>query len=296
MESLYSPSDIATSSTLLKLNYVYVATAVIWAYDYCLTFSDEIAFLYKSDRGKFKVFYIITRYLPFLVLAIHLYTYLGHGASTSVCSHLYMIDFGLSALSVACSLWMFILRAYALWGRSRKVLLFMTGTFVIIVIAVIAVSTLFKSASKILPPPTPAVTGCNVEGENHNTFFTFVLLIAYELEILLLSLARAVKQHRESRSQLFKVLVHHSIFHFIFAIVFSLANILALLLFTGPAEGVLEVLQSSMHALVVTRMQHQLWQTNRIQVDGAEVRQSISIPLSVLHFADSPTDDVDALQ
>ncbi|KAH7924486.1 hypothetical protein BV22DRAFT_1129788 [Leucogyrophana mollusca] len=199
MSSLYDPSDLAAATDLRKINYVYgnsivfieppftshnsheVSVAAAWTLDYMLQLGDEIAFLGNTKWGKVKVLYCLARYVPFFLIGMNLYQSLKANLNPEMCHPLYEAGACLSGVSLVCSECIFFLRAYALWARNRKVLLVLSCSLVVLVVAVIVVLFTYQSSIKFTVPPVPVITGCYRTGQDNVLFIAYLLLLVFEL-------------------------------------------------------------------------------------------------------------------
>ncbi|KAG2122376.1 hypothetical protein BD769DRAFT_970760 [Suillus cothurnatus] len=124
----YSSDDIAAARSLQITAYIYASMATIWIYDYTCSFHEEWTFLLRSHRSKVKGLYIVTRYLPFIILTTSLYLRFTPDGNLGKCRVFYSIDSGLGIVSVVFSECFFILRTYALWNNNRILLAAMAST------------------------------------------------------------------------------------------------------------------------------------------------------------------------
>ncbi|KAG2132935.1 uncharacterized protein EDB93DRAFT_892696 [Suillus bovinus] len=67
-----SAVDIAAVMRLQQLTYLYMSITMFWIYEYACSFDEEWEFLRRSRWTKVKALYIITRYLPFCLIALYL--------------------------------------------------------------------------------------------------------------------------------------------------------------------------------------------------------------------------------
>ncbi|KAG2038798.1 hypothetical protein BDR03DRAFT_953583 [Suillus americanus] len=103
--------------------------ATFWVYDYACSLHEEWSFLLRSHWSKVKCLYIVTRYLPFIILTISLYLGFIPSGNSDKCRMFYDINTGLCIVSVICSECFFILRTYALWNKNRILLVAMLSAF-----------------------------------------------------------------------------------------------------------------------------------------------------------------------
>ncbi|KAG1729049.1 hypothetical protein EDB19DRAFT_134684 [Suillus lakei] len=103
--------------------------ATFWVYDYACSLHEEWTFLLRSHWTKVKGLYIVTRYLPFILLTTNLYLSLAPNENTNKCQVLDTIDSGLRMTSVVFSECFFVLRTCALWNNNRILLAAVLSTF-----------------------------------------------------------------------------------------------------------------------------------------------------------------------
>ncbi|KAG1883941.1 hypothetical protein F4604DRAFT_1733815 [Suillus subluteus] len=80
----YSSDDIAAVRSL-QFATVSVSIATIWIYDYACSLHEEWTFLLRSHWNKVKGLYIVTRYLPSILLTANLYLSFTSNENPSVC-------------------------------------------------------------------------------------------------------------------------------------------------------------------------------------------------------------------
>ncbi|KAG2361986.1 hypothetical protein BDR07DRAFT_1088370 [Suillus spraguei] len=125
----YSSDDIAAARSLQFSTYMYVSMATFWCYDYTCSLHEEWTYLLRSDWSKVKCLYVVTRYLPFSLLAVVLWKYFTQNEPNSGrCLVLLDLDSGLCTASLFFSECFFVLRTYVLWNNNRILLAAMLST------------------------------------------------------------------------------------------------------------------------------------------------------------------------
>ncbi|KAG2114264.1 uncharacterized protein F5147DRAFT_21017 [Suillus discolor] len=71
--------------SLQSVKYIHASMATFWTYDYVCSLHEEWTFLLQSRWNKMKCLYIITRYLPFIFLAMDLSMYFTPNENPGVC-------------------------------------------------------------------------------------------------------------------------------------------------------------------------------------------------------------------
>ncbi|KAG1842736.1 hypothetical protein DFJ58DRAFT_805649, partial [Suillus subalutaceus] len=86
--------------------YISFSVATIWIYDYACSLHEEWTFLLRSHWSKVKCLYIVTRYLPSILLAANLYCAFRsstHHPDNELILGYYFPLTGLSIVAVMCS-------------------------------------------------------------------------------------------------------------------------------------------------------------------------------------------------
>ncbi|KAG2124625.1 hypothetical protein DEU56DRAFT_983545 [Suillus clintonianus] len=235
--------------------------ATFWTYDYAHSVCEEWTLLLHSRWTKVKGLYIITRHVPFVILAIELYQQLTPNENLDKCRmslNLYSL-FGI--ISVACSELFFILRTYALWNNNRIVLAVMLFAFLAVLAACIVVGFVTIGASQVTTSAITGITGCYQTSTNLS-FIQFLLLFVFQLGLSSLTLVRAIQSWRTNNGPLYAILVKHNIFYY--ASVLSAVNVLVLILFSDSVyRSVLQNFEFLILAILATRMHLHLWQIDR---------------------------------
>ncbi|KAF9232215.1 hypothetical protein BU15DRAFT_81507 [Melanogaster broomeanus] len=118
-----------------------------------ITFDEEVAFLKKSKWNTVKIFYLVCRYLPFLFLATNTTRFLQPGLSLKACKSYFQFNSFAGAIIIACAELMFLVRTYALWGRTRLVLAIILVNSMAFFIPNIVIIALFSLATTFTPVP-----------------------------------------------------------------------------------------------------------------------------------------------
>ncbi|KAG2357614.1 hypothetical protein BDR07DRAFT_1612417 [Suillus spraguei] len=285
----YSVDDVAGAVSLQFFAYIYVSIAALWTYDYACSFHEEWRFLLVSHWTKTKGLYIVTRYVPFLLLAINLYLSFIPMESPNKCRILDNFCSGFGILSIACSEGFFALRTFALWNNNRILLTAILTTFIPVVDIL---ARLLSGHPSALPSPLllpqhvhaltrtlafhyystilfiftdatsviPGITGCYMSSTSFRLFIPFLFLSVFELTLMILTLIRAIQYWRIKSGSLYSVLLKHNIFYYICGFLFSVANLFTMLLLRYAYHAILQDLQFVILAILATRMHRHLWQ------------------------------------
>ncbi|KIJ06229.1 hypothetical protein PAXINDRAFT_20566 [Paxillus involutus ATCC 200175] len=173
-----SNTPSVTASALLNLNYGTVSILVIWAYEYAITFDDEITFLRDSKWNIVKILYLVCRYLMFPFVITNTFHVLQRGLSLEECKSYSGFDLFTGVTIIFCAEMMFLMRTYALWHRSRAALIIIIVNFTAFLIPMIVILALFNSAVTIMP--VSWITSCNDVARTCVLMWAYVLLLIGE--------------------------------------------------------------------------------------------------------------------
>ncbi|KAG2127081.1 hypothetical protein BD769DRAFT_1640176 [Suillus cothurnatus] len=281
MQTGYSADDVAAAKSLQFFAYIYISITTFWIYDYICSLHEEWRFLFVSRWTKVKGLYIVTRYVPFFLLATNLYLSFIPNETSDKCRVLDNICSGLGILSVVCSEGFFALRTCALWNNNRILLAAMLCTFLMIsqtfVAASIGVAFTTTAPAAYATSAIPGITGCYQSSASFQLFIPFILLSAFELGLMTLTLICALQNWRTNPGRLHAVLVKHNVFYYTCGFLFSVANIFTSLLLHYSYHAILHDFQFVILAILATRMHRHLWQMKRKTYNSDAIMQ---IPLS----------------
>ncbi|KAG2069213.1 hypothetical protein BDR04DRAFT_711739 [Suillus decipiens] len=274
----YSSDDIAAAKSLQSVGYMFVSMATFWIYDYACSLHEEWSFLLQSNWSKAKALYIVTRYIPFLLLTEVLYMGLSPNENTDKCRLLSNISSGLVLISAISSECFFILRTCALWNNNRILVVAMLITVPTIIGVSVAVTFATTAGSATYATSAiPGITGCYWSSGSIQLFVPYLLLSALEMGLMILTIVRAIQSWKINPSHLYVVLVKHNIFYYICGFLFSIANVFVSLLLDYSYNDILQVVQFIILAILATRMHLHLWHANR---DAHSLDALVHIPMS----------------
>ncbi|KAG2038800.1 hypothetical protein BDR03DRAFT_981321 [Suillus americanus] len=217
------------------------------------------------------------------------------------CRVLDNICLGFGILSVVCSEGYFALRTCALWNNDRILLAAVLSTFLVssksthhtkatgrcisqtFIGASIGIAFTTTAPAAYAASAIPGITGCYQSSTSFRLFIPFILLSAFELGLLTLTLIRAIQNWRETPGRLYVVLVQHNIFYYTCGFLLSVANMFTSLLLHYSYHAILDDFQFVILAILATRMHRHLWQMRRQTYSSDALMQ---IPLSELSSAE----------
>ncbi|KAG2122388.1 hypothetical protein BD769DRAFT_1777196 [Suillus cothurnatus] len=301
----YSSDNIAAARSMQFAAHSSASMATIWIYHYACSFHEEWTFLLRSQWSKVKSLYVITRYLPFIIVTANLYLDFTSNNNPSKCRVLGNMDSGLGVISVICSECtsrspiklcvsdlihpgFFILRTYALWNKNRILLITILSVFFTFLVVSFIIDFTAAIPAAYVTSTIPGITGCydSTSSTSFQLFIQFLLLSVFQLGLMILTLIRAIQSWRIDSSHLYVVLIRHNIFYYACGFSFSLVNIFTSLLLQDAYQNLFYEFQVTILAILATHMHLYLWQMNQptYRSDALVPRH---IPISDMSFVHS---------
>ncbi|KAG2364368.1 hypothetical protein BDR07DRAFT_1482483 [Suillus spraguei] len=279
----YSSDNIAEARSLQFLTYIYVSMATFWIYDYACSLQEEWMFLLRSDWSKVKGLYIVTRYLPFIIIVTVLWKYFAPNENMEACHVLNNLNSGLGIASVIFSECFFVLRTYVLWNKNRILLGAMSSTSVAFLVASFSSTFTATVPAAYETNMIPGITDCYENPTSSGWFIQFILLTVFELGGTHDTHAHTCHTELQMRSsRLYVVLVKHNIFYYGCAL---LINIFTSLLLQYCYYDMLYAIEVMILAILATRMHLHLWEMSRRVYDSGDPVRITMTDMSSMNFA-----------
>ncbi|KAA1472317.1 hypothetical protein DENSPDRAFT_838550 [Dentipellis sp. KUC8613] len=249
-------SDLATSvHRLYAVKYVQVASMTLLVYDTAVLMDQEVELIWSTKVNVVQIFYFISRYSPYLDTVLNIYDYLAPNPNPRTCYITYSIGSVLTAVGIAFSEMILIIRTYALFKRSRK-FLYIFGPLWIAAcsIAVWSVSDFVKSIV-FERRPEPQIPGCYMAVVSPIVFVCFATLLIIETIIVICTIWKGVTLLREVKSSPFMRAFYRDSILFYFAIFpLTIGNVVVFL--TAPTEllDLFDTLTRVFHSLLCCRI------------------------------------------
>jgi len=148
------------------------------------------------------------------------------------------------------------LRTYALYHANKKFLAFLVSFYVLVVITVIIIVQIFTRSLRFGdgPPGIQKIGGCYATDGSKIIFVAYFLVIFQQTVILSLTLYKAIKVARLSRSRVVTALARYGVFYYIYIFLISIGNIIVPI--AGPVDLVdlLNTFQRVMHSILAARV------------------------------------------
>ncbi|KAG2118701.1 uncharacterized protein F5147DRAFT_757178 [Suillus discolor] len=176
-----SQTFIHLSTILQSQNYFFASLVASWVYDCFLTLDQEVSLIHWPRWSKGSILYIMARYMPALMLSVHLCMNYLPNEKIVTCKILQSMWYCTAALCVAGAEGIFMLRTYALWGQNKSILGLMLSTVLCLGILNMVITLKVWKQSR---------------------------------QIMVLTMIRVYWAYRERRCLLLDILLQHNIFYF----------------------------------------------------------------------------------
>ncbi|TDL24510.1 hypothetical protein BD410DRAFT_786014 [Rickenella mellea] len=151
-----TPADLR--SQVNGISYLAMASYSIFYYDFVLTFGEEVEYFWRPKLGVVSLFFLVNRYLSFFgIIPLYLGEFRDWSIESCRAFETFNSFFAVAVQIVVGAL--MVMRTYALYDRSGKILLFLCAV-VIIGITLACWSILSGETSPDSSIKTPAAPGC----------------------------------------------------------------------------------------------------------------------------------------
>jgi len=232
--------------------YANIATLALLAYDYLLTFEDERRLIWQTKWSVTKAIFIANRYTPFIGIIGLVYVLVGFPAGDPHCKSAFLAASSFIFLSYVVTEFILYLRAYAVWGCTRKILAVCILSLTLIYTTMLYYSIRFiTSLSVINNVPSILHTGCIRLPQNKQDLSSFIILVCSEAFALLLL---AMKAGRRNQSKILRTMFRDGVLYFFLIILASLVNIFILKFTPASLNSFLLPMQSLLHSIFCSRL------------------------------------------
>ncbi|KAL6304788.1 hypothetical protein BKA93DRAFT_248733 [Sparassis latifolia] len=186
----------------------YIAT-ILLLYDYCLTFSDEVHYVWHCRSFRGRLIFFMNRYWPIACTVCHFFFQWASYSTIPV-----SITLGVILIS----------KLHAMYGCNRKLLAVMCGFFVLDIVVTAAVGG--TATHKMRAITVAGHTGCLPVNDYSYAWAYWVPSLGFEIILFVLALWKAVQEVRGDirTPRLMVVLLRDSIFYFGAACTILLTN------------------------------------------------------------------------
>lgn len=257
-------SLVSTVRRMVELSfhtqYIVLIAISILLYDYFLNLPNEVNWIWRAQKKcTFTVvLYTLTRYLLIISLPAVVLQYFWRNTNTDrlqTCVHLTRFHYYIIFMSQALVAAVLIQRAYALYGKSRWVLVG-TGTIALLA-GILGILSIVKAPPTKYVPSDLLVTGTCIMptslaavGRYMPSIITAMVL---EVAVFTLTLVKSI-QHSRSGSRLLDLLLRDGIFYFAAVMFAHFGVILSYYLSEDISRGNIATLSNCLNSTMISRL------------------------------------------
>ncbi|KAJ7628498.1 hypothetical protein FB45DRAFT_38968 [Roridomyces roridus] len=176
--------------------YIQVACLSLLVYDTLLNIDRELNYIWRSRWSLVKCLYLWARYAAVLDTAFAVTKHFVLGVSPTGCARMIFFDNVFAALGIAFAEVILMIRTYALYKKSRKILVFFILMWICLVVTnVWPVLQWARSkalaADTSLPSPLPSCD--STESSSNIVLVVYISLLCMETVIVLLTVWKGLK-------------------------------------------------------------------------------------------------------
>ncbi|KII89229.1 hypothetical protein PLICRDRAFT_91645 [Plicaturopsis crispa FD-325 SS-3] len=258
MASVDSEDAASEANDLILHSYLLLVGMIVLYYDQILTTLDEINCIWTRPRSISAILFLLNRWLAFVGnIPILVITFTETGIN---CNKYYLSRQVLLLFNECLVGWLCALRMYALYRRSRRVLVFLI--LVAVVLVSLAAWSITGQTNLVAPPVYP---GCHV-GDSSETgihlAIAWELLFVFDATIFVLTVSATYKEHRRLQGlmstsrqpHLLTLLFRDGAMYFGIMALSNLSNILTYYLTSLYLKGAMSTFATNLAVTMMSRL------------------------------------------
>ncbi|KAG1867735.1 hypothetical protein F4604DRAFT_921030 [Suillus subluteus] len=222
----------------------------ILVFDYCITFQDEVHWTWSRPWGLIRVIFTISRYLPFVGSGMTAYAALRVSGSCPPSLEENIIHI----LSIVAAEGLLVIRTWAFWKKSKKLLIGLLIYSMATVIGAVAMNILpnhqlISSDVSMIPGP------CGFES-SRNAALVYAILGLFECVILILTAYKWFHDYRDSEihSSIVTTVYGGSMLYMLCIIAITVTNVIIDAAFPVGFTNMFDTLQLVIHSVLASRI------------------------------------------
>jgi len=227
------------------------AFGTLLTYDvFCVAFTDEINLIWTQSWSIGRVLYLLNRYLPFFDTFLSLHLLLGRNTDEE-CLNGFKAVTWLIVIGIIISELILMGRTYALWERNRVILVTLSILTLVTIVPALVITQLEVNSFAYKSNDI----GCRkTKNSSPVIFVAFLMLILCETTIVILTVMRVWKFHRNSKSALLVRMYKDGLLYYLYLLAFSVVNVIIALAAPPIYANWLTTPQRIVHSLLGARV------------------------------------------
>jgi len=247
----FSP-QLEVMETIALVSCFDVAAVVILAYDYLLTFSLELNYIWRRSVTPITLLFFFVRYMPFIdttLLLIHENLPINHVITFGT---IFKTQVWLYGVGLLCAHIILILRTCAIWGNESRIAIGLGTLLLVFALSGGYFVARYNASLQFSKNPFSVAPAYIVTRVDTLIFVPYVTFVAFETVVLVLTLWK-VKQQRGG-SIINRVLYRDCVLFYLLLLAISLVNIGLLISETGVQKLLVTQLHRILHSVVLGRV------------------------------------------
>ncbi|KAG2055741.1 hypothetical protein BDR06DRAFT_311641 [Suillus hirtellus] len=233
--------------------YCNVAGLGILIFDYFLTLEPEIRWTWNRRWNITRILFVVSRYMAFVAAVMTSYAVLATRANEN-CLNFSRASNATHIISILAAEGLLIIRTYAFWKQSKKLLA------VLLVLAAICVAcgvgiTSFVGGLLTAPvnPSAPPTNNCNFETSRASAI-QYGFLVAYELLLLSLMVFKRYEYYSDCNGRLVRAIFQGGVRYMTAIIFVSVVNIVITSVVPISYSEMMDLPQVVFHSMLASRV------------------------------------------
>ncbi|KAG2138463.1 hypothetical protein DEU56DRAFT_980465 [Suillus clintonianus] len=238
-----SSAAISELTDVQVSQYANIGALAILIFDFCITFQDEVQWTWNRPWGITRVIFVISRYLPFVGSGLTAYAALRVSGPCPP---------SLAENSIAAAEGLLVIRTWAFWQKSRKVLI---GLIIGSVVTLIGATSINVIPNHQLIPggKSAIVMECGFES-GKDAALVYLFLGLFECVILFLTAYKRFRDYREIDSSIVAAVYGGSMFYMLCIIAITLINVIVDAVVPVGFTNLFDTLQLVIHSVLASRI------------------------------------------
>ncbi|KAG1764337.1 hypothetical protein EDD22DRAFT_1019267 [Suillus occidentalis] len=263
-----SSLSVSDLTKLQTAKYTNLGSLAILVFDYCITFSEEVEetpvqWTWSKPWDVIRIIFVISRYLPFAGVGMTAYgewptPILPCDADGLILDALRVSDQCASTLEgniihiigIVAAEALLVIRTWAFWQKSKKLLIVLLVYSVLTIIAAIAADL---SPTSLIPGEEPPLGTCYFES-TRNAAVVYIFLAMFECVILMLTIYKRVHDYRDFESGIVVTLYHDGMIYMLCILTITVANVIIGAAFASAYSNLFDTLQLVIHSVLASRI------------------------------------------
>ncbi|KAG2151656.1 uncharacterized protein EDB93DRAFT_1138934 [Suillus bovinus] len=229
-----------------------IGAFAILIFDFCITFQDEVEWTWFRPWDITRVIFTISRYLPFIGSGLTTYAALRVSSGPPAPS---LAENIIHIVSIIAAEGLLVIRTWAFWKRSKRVLIGLVTYSVVTVIAAVSINILPNH--QLISADVSTIPGPSFES-SRNAALVYSFLALFECVILTLTAYKKFSEYRRIKNSIITNVYGGSMFYMLCIIAVTVTNVVIDAVFPVGYTNIFDTLQLVIHSVLASRIMFHL--------------------------------------